>query len=103
MRNLIFLSILIITSSCFAETDFNILSDTIADTTFLHDVKVIDEHLIVTDTIIIERDILMWHEEDIVKSNKIIEKLIIFFTITLVILSLLNHYFKNKNNGTKLH
>ena len=71
--------------------------DTITDTFEIHSVKQIDEHLVIQDTIIIQQVIHEVKEQlkDGDNSKHVVEVLV----ITLVILSLINHYIKNKRNG----
>lgn len=102
MKTLVLAVFIMVSGWCWGETDYNILADTIADTTILHDVKVIDEHLVVTDSIIIERTIIQWYEGAGVE-HRVIQRLVAFFVVGLVLLSLICHYLKNKNNGTKIH
>ena len=69
--------------------------DTISDTIKKQSVKQIDEHLVITDTVIIEHKI-----NDI--KTKIIDRRNYWIEISvfcLIMLSIINHYRKNKKNG----
>jgi hypothetical protein len=89
-------SVLLIVSLFIATSGWS-TCDTIIDTTEIHSVKQIDEHLVIQDTIIIER---MIHEvkeqiEEGDNSQHVVEVLV----LALVVLSIINHYIKNKRNG----
>ena len=98
MKTLVLAVFIMASGWCWGETDYNVL----ADTTFLHDLKMIDEHMVITDTVIIEKTIIKYHEGAGVE-DRVIQRLVAFFVVALVFLSLICHYLKHKNNGTKLH
>ncbi len=68
-----------------------------SDTTFIHDVKEIDGHVVVQDTIIIEnileREVLKFIQDD---SHKSIEKVMVILIFTFVIGALI---YRKKKNG----
>jgi hypothetical protein len=97
MKTLVLAVLIMASGWCWGETDYNVL----ADTTFLHDLKLIDEHMVITDTVIIEKTIIKFHEAD--SKHNLLAPLVAFFTAGLVLLSLISHYLKTKNNGTKIH
>lgn len=89
-------SLLLIVSLFIATSGWS-TCDTIIDTTEIHSVKQIDEHLVIQDTIIIER---MIHEvKEQIKDGDNSQHVVEVLVITLVLLSLINHYIKNKRNG----
>ena len=98
MKTLVLAVLIIASGWCWGETDYNVL----ADTTFIHDIKVIDEHLVITDTVIIERTIIETTEVT-GDNDRVTQNLVALFVFALVLLSLISHHLKNKNNGTKIH
>lgn len=92
-------SLLLIVSIFIATSGWS-TCDTIIDTTEIHSVKQIDEHLVIQDTIIIERIIHEVKKEitDGDHSGHVIEVLVVL----LVSLSIINHYIKNKRNGKEI-
>ena len=99
MKTLVLAVFIMASGWCWGETDYNVL----ADTTFLHDLKMIDEHMVITDTVIIERTIIKLQEQNLHNQDSLLAKLVAIFVAGLVLLSLINHYIKNKRNGTKIH
>ena len=101
MKNLIFILLIFLSGNYFA-SDYNIYSDMISDTIVKHDVKIIDEHMVITDSVIIEKTI--WQEQS--NPDKSFEwnfKIYVLISILLILFSLINHHIKHKKNGTKLH
>jgi hypothetical protein len=99
MKSIVF-SILFMASGYCWGADYNILADTIIDTTYVHSVKQIDEHLVIQDSIFIERTIeRVKKEAKEYESGDPIHKIVAVSVIALVLLSFINHYFKRKKNG----
>ena len=101
MKNLIFILLIFLSGNCIG-SDYNIYSDIITDTITKHDVKIIDDHMVITDSIIIEKTI--WQEQ--VNPDRSFEwnfKIYFLITILFILFSLINHHIKHKKNGTKLH
>jgi hypothetical protein len=89
-------SVLLIVSLFIATSGWS-TCDTIIDTTEIHSVKQIDEHLVIQDTIIIERMIHEVKEE--LKEGDNSQHVVEVLVLALVVLSIINHYIKNKRNG----
>ncbi len=101
MKNCIFILLIFLSGNLFA-SDYNIFTDMISDTIVKHDVKIIDEHMIITDSVIIEKTIFQ-EESNPDKSFEWKFKIYVLISILLILFSFINHHLKNKKNGTKLH
>ena len=106
MKKIIWSSFFILISFCVYSADYNVISDTIIsyDTTVSHSYQLIDEHVVIQDTILIEKYTeIIQHLENVRNSKDFLEITICIVSILLVLLSVINHYIKKKNNGKKIH
>ena len=79
-------------------SDYNVLADTVflSDTTYKNSVKLIDEHLVISDSVFVTEKTVITKE----KPKDFTGYYFQFLALLLIVISFVNHYLKKKKNGS---